>query len=135
MFRKFITPVAVTSVLLAATGMATAADRTEVVHFKSGASSATLSGHFKGYDVVKYVLDARKGQMIHILFSANNGACYFNFISPGESSADFMGETSGNEMSMRLRKSGKHHAEVYMMRSAARRNETCKYSISFEITG
>lgn len=46
-----------------------------------------------------------------------------------------MGEVAGNEFSKRLQGSGNSHAEVYMMRSAARRNEVCKYAITFEITG
>ncbi|MCB1377303.1 MAG: hypothetical protein KDK89_02865 [Alphaproteobacteria bacterium] len=126
---------ALTFALLSMPGTASAKDRTEVVRFKAGASSATVSGRVKGYDVARYVLDASAGQMVHILFNPNHGACYFNFSRPGADSADFIGEVSGNELSIRLRQSGKHRAEVYLMRSAARRGETCKYSISFEITG
>lgn len=121
--------------LFAATVPALAKDRTETVRFKSGAISATVSSRVKGYDVVNYVLDAQAGQMVHILFSPNHNSCYFNFVNPGADSAVFVGEVSGNEFSMRLRKSGKHRAEVYLMRNAARRGEICKYSISFEITG
>lgn len=120
---------------LAVAGTAAAKERTEVVHFKSGSTFATIKGSIKGYDVVKYALGAKAGQMIHILFSGNNGACYFNFIEAGANAAVHLGEVAGNEFSKRLERSGNSHAEVYMMRSAARRNEVCNYSITFEITG
>jgi hypothetical protein len=45
----------------------------------------------------------------------------------------FIGSTSGNEFAGNLPATGNYVVEVYMMRSAARRNETCRYSVTFEI--
>ena len=114
---------------------ATAANKTETVKFKSGASSATISGTVTGYDTHSYVLGASAGQVISVLFSANNNACYFNFIEPGADSAVHMGEVAGNEYSANLTKTGDYRAEAYLMRSEARRGKTCKFKITFEITG
>jgi hypothetical protein len=116
-------------------GAASAADRTEAVHFKSGTSSATIAGKIKGYDGVNYILGAKAGQVISVLFSPDNSSCYFNFFAPGSDEAIHIGSTSGNEFSGTLSKSGDQRAQVYLMRSAARRNEVCKYSITFEISG
>lgn len=125
-----------TMVFFAATGIsALAADRTETVKFPGGASGTTISGSVKGYDGVDYLLGANAGQMMHVLFSPSNRACYFNVNEPGNDYAIFNGSASGNEFSARLTKNGNYMAQVYLMRSAARRGETCKYSISFEISG
>ena len=126
--------VAIMIACLALTNPSFAGTRTETVHFKAGASSATLHGSIKGYDVVRYALGAKAGQMVHVMFSGDNGACYFNFIEAGADSAVHMGDVAGNEFSKRLESSGNSHAEVFMMRSAARRDEVCKFKITFEIT-
>lgn len=118
-----------------ATLPAAAGDRSQSVHFASGAHSATINDHIRGYDGVNYLLDARAGQMIHVLFSPDNGSCYFNFFAPGAESAAFIGSTSGNEFSIRLGRSGNQRVQVYLMRNAARRDETCNFSVTIEITG
>jgi hypothetical protein len=123
------------TLLLAAGGMALAADRTETVKFAAGASSATVKGAIKGYDGITYRLGASAGQVMQVLFSPSNRACYFNVMAPGSDEAVFNGSINGNEYSANLTRGGNYVVQVYMMRSAARRNETCKYSISFEISG
>ena len=72
--------------------------RTEQVHFKRGASSATINGKIKGYEVVDYVLEASKGQQMNVSMATDNGANYFNILAPGENEAAmFVGSTSGNQ--------------------------------------
>jgi len=112
-----------------------AANQTETVRFKSGQIAATLKGSVKGYDTHSYLLGARSGQVISVLFKADNNSCYFNFIEPGANSAIHMGEVAGNEYSDTLKKNGNYRAEVYLMRNEARRGKTCHYSITFEISG
>ena len=112
-----------------------AADHTERVRFKAGTSAATIKGSVTGYDTSSYLLGAKAGQVISVLFSANNNSCYFNFIEPGADSAIHMGEAAGNEYSGTLKESGDYRAEVYLMRNEARRGKTCNYSITFEISG
>lgn len=46
-----------------------------------------------------------------------------------------MGSSDGNEYSTGSTKGGDYAIQVYLMRNAARRNESCKYSITFEVTG
>lgn len=133
---KRVTPLLIGTLLVSAplTG-AGAADRTETVKFAPGAISKTVSGTIKGYDGVNYRLGASKGQVMQVLFSPSNPSCYFNVLPPGGSEAVFNGSVSGNEFSTNLKAGGNYTVQVYMMRNAARRNETCKYSITFEISG
>jgi hypothetical protein len=58
------------------------------------------------------------------------------FYAPGASEATFIGPVVGsNEYFANLTQSGKYRVRVYLMRNAARRNEHCKFSITFEISG
>lgn len=113
---------------------AQAADKTQEVKFGTGQASATIEGSLKGYDTNRYLLGAKAGQRMSIKLKPSNLACYFNVIEPNADSAIFIGSTSGFEYSGALRVSGQHRVEVYLMRSAARRNEICNYNISFEIS-
>ncbi len=122
------------ALLFAAGEAASAADRTETVRFEAGASAATRSGSIKGYDGIVYRLDAGAGQVMQVLFDPSSRSCYFNVATP-DGEGNFNGSVSGNEYSANLTASGTYSVQVYLMRNAARRNETCKYSISFEITG
>jgi hypothetical protein len=110
--------------------------RTERVHFKPGASSATVKGKIKGYETVDYVLEASKGQQLNVSMSTDNLSSYFNILSPGENEvAMFIGSTSGNQYEGTLPKSGPYKIRVYMMRNAARRDEVANYRLEMIVTG
>jgi hypothetical protein len=110
--------------------------RTEQVHFKHGANSATIEDKIRGYEIVDYVLEASKNQRMNVIMATDNAASYFNILAPGENQvAIFIGSTSGNRFEGTLPKSGAYKIRVYMMRSAARRNETAKYRLEMIISG
>ena len=123
------------SALLASAEPLLAASKTERVRFKPGAISATVRGSVTGYDTHSYLLGASAGQVMSVLFSGNLNACYMNVIEPGAGSDTHRGEMDGNEYSANLRKSGDYRAEIYLMRSEARRGKTCRFTITFEISG
>jgi hypothetical protein len=135
MRKHILTGLLLSGLALSATA-AEAADRTVKVRFKPGSSYASLKGSFKGYDAVNYVLDARAGQTISVLFSPSSASCYFNFYEPGAGArAAHIGSVAGNEYADTLNRNGRNRVQVYQMRSSARRNEVCRYSITFEISG
>ncbi len=121
------------AMLLAAPALA--ADKHQTVKFASGASSATLSGSVKGYDTSTFGIGANSGQAMTVSFSPDNASCYFNVTAPGADSAVFVGSSSGNEYAGMLSASGDYAVQVYLMRNAARRNETCHFKITFKVTG
>lgn len=134
--KKFAAIATVFAALALCSPASVAADKTVKVRFKPGTSYATVRGSTKGYDGVNYVLDARAGQSISVLFSPSNASCYFNFFEPGSGdSAAHIGSSSGNEYADTLPRTGRSRVQVYLMRSAARRKEVCNYSVTFEITG
>jgi hypothetical protein len=110
--------------------------RTQQVKFKSGSNSATIQGSIKGYQTVDYVLNARKGQTMNVSMATKHGATYFNILAPGENEvAMFNGSMSSNQYEGTLPKSGNYKIRVYMMRSAARRNEVANYRLEMIISG
>lgn len=121
--------------LLAASESFAAGDiRTERVHFKKGESSAVIEASIKGYETVDYVLGARAGQYMNVSLATKHGATYFNILAPGENEAAmFVGSSSGNQYEGTLPADGDYKIRVYMMRSAARRNELAKYRLEMII--
>jgi hypothetical protein len=64
----------------------------------------------------------------------NIGANYFNIIAPGkENEAMFIGSSAGNQFEGALPASGDYRVRVYLMRSAARRDEIANYRLEMII--
>ena len=126
------------SFLLLTTAVSYARDdiRTERVHFKKGANSAVVEASIKGYETVDYVLGARAGQHMNVSLATKHGATYFNILAPGENEvAMFNGSVSQNQYEGTLPASGDYKIRVYMMRSAARRNEVAHYRLEMIVDG
>ncbi len=109
------------------------AERT--VRFRPGATGTEIAGSIRGYADVTYRLRTAQGQVMQVLFAPGNRSCYFNAFEPGRQDAVHVGSTSGNEFGRSPTVAGDYRFQVYLMRNAARRNETCRFRISFELTG
>jgi hypothetical protein len=108
--------------------------RQERVRFKPGASSATIEGRIKGAEIVDYILGARQGQSMNVSMATDNTANYFNILAPGETDvAVFNGSMAENQYEGILPATGDYKVRVYLMRSAARRNEVANYRLEMII--
>lgn len=125
--------VAAWMVVLAACSSAMAQIRTEPVQFKPGQSSATVKGVIKGEQIVDYTLQARAGQSMVLKFKPGHPSAYFNLMAPGQDTALHIGSTSGHDFTGELPVTGKYTVRVYLMRSAARRNEQASYVLDVGI--
>lgn len=68
--------------------------RTDTI--KSGATSATIEASIEGYETVDYILNIKAGQYINMSMALNNGANYFNIVTPSENNVVmFIGSTRG----------------------------------------
>jgi hypothetical protein len=132
----FITNIMTALVILAApAAIAQKNIRTERVQFKKGSNSAVVESSISGYEIVDYILGARKGQYMNVSLATDNTANYFNILAPGENEAAmFNGSIGANQYEGILPESGNYKVRVYMMRSAARRNEVAKYRLEIIIT-
>ena len=109
--------------------------RTEKIHFKTSTNSTTIEGTIKGYQIVDYILNVKEGQYINVSMATKNGANYFNILEPGETEVGmFNGSLNENQYEGTLKKSGDYKIRVYLMRSAARRNEVAKYRLEIIVS-
>ena len=116
--------------------LAAGAIESRPVHFAKGASSTTLVGSLKGDKTIDYKLRARAGQAMTVGLKTDNGSNYFNVLPPGSNDvAIFVGSSNGNDWSGTLAADGEYTIRVYLMRNAARRNETARYKLTIGITG
>jgi hypothetical protein len=73
---------------------------------------------------------------MNVSMATKHTATYFNILAPGETEvAFFNGSVSENQYEGVLPASGDYRIRVYMMRSAARRNEKADYRLEMIISG
>lgn len=138
MKRSFATLTIVLAILAPhAIAWADSGDRTvKEVHFEAGSTSAVLKGRIKGYHYVDHQLRAGAGQTLRASMKGSNLANYFNLIAPGSGDvAMYIGRIDSNRFEGMLPVEGVYTLRVYLMRSAARRNETSDYTIDVAVTG
>lgn len=124
------------AVLIASAAPALADIQSKPLQFAKGTSAATVESSLQGDQTIDYELRARAGQTMTVTLKTSNGANYFNVLPPGSDDvAIFVGSTSGNEFSGTLPADGEYKIRVYLMRSAARRNEKANYTLTVGITG
>jgi hypothetical protein len=110
--------------------------RNERVHFAKGATSTVIKGQIKGDRDIDYQVRAGAGQTLSVEMKTGNASSYFNILPPGSGDvAMFIGSTSGNRFSGVLPADGDYAIRVYLMRNAARRNESASYTLTVGVTG
>jgi hypothetical protein len=71
---------------------------------------------------------------MNVSLATDNGADNFNIIAPGkENEALFVGSSAGNQFEGTLPASGDYKVRVYLMRSAARRDEIANDRLAMSI--
>jgi hypothetical protein len=106
-------------------------DKSFVIKFSKGSSSAKYSGHVEYYDTHTYKFKAHAGQKITIDFTRTNPALNFTLSDlAGEKDLAFQEEQL---WSGELPSEGAYEIVVALMRSAARRNEAADYKLTMII--
>lgn len=106
------------------------------VQFAQGSSSVTINGKIRGDLFRDYQVAATAGQQMTVSFKPSNASAYFNILPPGsEGEAVFIGSSDGNRFSGPVPGSGLTTIRVYLIRAAARRNESSTYTLSVDVTG
>ncbi|MBF7728955.1 PliI family lysozyme inhibitor of I-type lysozyme [Pseudomonas sp. N040] len=124
---------AMLSVLLSSQLMAASQIREEPLTLDQGVAS--LKGSLKGDQTVDYLLPVAAGQSLQVHFRPDNLAGYFNLLPPGsQDAAIFIGSSAGNDFADTLSTAGTYRIRVYLMRSAARRNETLHYALEVSLS-
>lgn len=125
--------IALALALAATAAPASAQQAGQRIKFAPGAAATTLKGKITGKGGRTYLLTTRSGQTLQTLFSRSNRSCYFNVFEPDSDTAVHIGSTAGNEFGRSQTVAGDYRIQVYLMRSAARRGESCRFSLSIEL--
>jgi len=108
--------------------------RQERVQFAKGASSAVIAGTIEGDADVDYMVRARAGQTLSVTLEESNPQNYFNVLPPDTEVAMFVG-SDGADFTRVLPADGDYTIRVYLMRPAARRNESSDYTLGIAVSG
>ena len=120
---------------LLATAHAADGIRKEPVRFEKGASQTAIKARIQGDETVDYVVRAGAGQTLAVALKKTNPQNYFNVLPPGtQEVAMFVGD-SGADFKGVLPTDGDYTVRVYLMRPAARRNESSDYTLTVSVTG
>jgi hypothetical protein len=90
-----------------------------------------IEGRINGSEIRDYLFNINKGQHLKFkLVASSKTIPYFNLMAPGEAYIAFYnGSINNNVYEGVANKSGTFTARVYLMRSAARRNENGKFQL------
>jgi hypothetical protein len=120
--------------IIAASSHANAQDtREQQVRFDPGTTGTTVTGSIRGYEGVDYVLRAEAGQQMSVAMKTSNPSNYFNVMIGNDPEAIHIGSVDGNDWFGVLPQTAEYRIRVYLMRNAARRDETANYSLSIRI--
>jgi hypothetical protein len=109
--------------------------RTERVHFKKGATTAVIKGRLQGYSDVDYLVRGGAGQTITVSLKRSNLSNYFNLLPPGSNDVAMYAGQTGQGFKGVLPTDGDYRIRVYLVRAAARRNESSTYTLTITVTG
>jgi polyhydroxyalkanoate synthesis regulator phasin len=106
------------------------------IQFNAGSTKKVIEGSVTGREIRDYLFNIKKGQQLKLRLVTSSGRTpYFNLMEPGEEyEALYNSSINGNQYEGVSKKSGIYTARVYLMRSAARRNEigTYQFEVSME---
>lgn len=106
------------------------------VQFAQGARAIVIRDRVVGRQYIDYQVKASAGQRITLEMTRTNRANYFNLLPPDSANvAMSVGDLSGNRFDGLLPDDGTYTVRVFLMRSAARRQERSDFSLSIGITG
>lgn len=132
--KKFVGPLFVVLIFVAATSAAYSQTKTINVRFKPGASEATFSNSVTGYGVADFVFNAKAGQNLTVtLISSTGNKAILTVLKNGLMVADDASQVT--EWSGTLTSGGRHVVRVGMMRADARRTKgAVRFKLRIRIT-
>lgn len=137
---KFLKPISGAALVLSAIALPMAViaqapmPKPERVQFAKGTSSKAIKGTIKGDQSRTFLVNLRAGQKISVKLVSSNASANFNVTAPGAQQAMFIGSVSGTDMKDVVPSSGDYKIDLFLMRNAARRNESASFTITIRAT-
>ena len=114
-------------------GSALAADRTQTLRFKPGASSANFAASLTGADKVSYKFNASKSQTMTVTFTPQHRNCYMTVAGPASKDI-FDGTMDGHDFSGKAPASGAYTIRLFLIGPAAERGDICAYGLEVKLS-
>lgn len=92
-----------------------------------------VEGSITGDEMIDYIIGAEQSQILSVDMQTSNDSTYFNILPSGSDEAIFIGSTTGTVADVPAPTAGDYTVRVYLMRNAARRNETADYSVAVSL--
>jgi hypothetical protein len=105
------------------------------IQFAKGTSSKAIKGTIRGDQSRLYSINIKAGQTLTVKMVTSNASSYFNITAPGAQQALFIGSSEGSSYTGVVPSSGNYLIDVYLMRNAARRNETANFTLTVGAKG
>ena len=102
---------------------------------QANARPLVVKDRIQGREGIDYRIRARAGQLLNVSLTATNRQTYFNLIPAGSEEAMFIGSTSGLKAQRMIPADGDYLVRVYLMRAAARRAESSRFSLQVSLSG
>lgn len=99
------------------------------------AAAAPLQGTVKGDADATFTIDAHAGQTLALELVSKNRSLNMNISAPGAQEAMFIGSVQGPKARVLLPADGAYRVKVYLVRSAARRNERADFTLQVALAG
>jgi hypothetical protein len=103
----------------------------KTLEMKGGA--AHVSGSISGDETIDYEFNSPGAQVVGISLKTSHKMAYCNLLPADSEDAIFIGSISGTKFLGELPAAGTYRIRVYLMRAAARRNETATYTLSVSL--
>ena len=101
---------------------------------RKGATSAIIKGRLKGYSGVDYLVRGGAGQTFTVSLKRSNLSNYFNVLPPGSKDVAMYAGQTGEDFKGVLPTDGDYTIRVYLVRAAARRNESSDYTLTISVS-
>lgn len=121
--------------LAAATAQAADGVESRQLRFAKNASSATVKGSIQGRQTIDYKLRARAGQTMTVKLESRNAGLAFNVLPPGSTGEALPDAISLQSWSGALPRDGEYSVRTYLPRSAGRRGEVARFTLTVAIAG
>ncbi|GHC65757.1 DNA breaking-rejoining protein [Limoniibacter endophyticus] len=105
----------------------------QLVAFPAGESATAIRDRLSGEDSTSYSLEAKKGQTLNVRLATDNSSNYFNIRREGADGALFIGSQEGRPAALKITQDGMYLIDVYLMRSAARRGESARFTLNVAV--
>lgn len=87
-----------------------------------------------GFNEISYVVALREGQSLQVSLASNNISNCFDIYAPGATKPFYVGGDSGSTHRMLARTAGDYTVKVFLLRLAARDNQSAQYTLELKLT-